>query len=197
MELNISEPNYEFDDFYQNQSPISSDENPIKSTPIKVIKKSVNFDESTIKKPIPKKYAKKVRHIATPPPEPKITYEDILAKMGVGVSNGQLHVVNTNVKIEPTTNKFENSNQQQPQYNHQPGLENSYIFNKYFKEEFNQTSNTPLTLNEYKNKLIQEIIHQKIAKLRQSNYRKLVMPTSNIDIRQLGDMNNLFNFSKR
>ena len=203
MELKVSEdPQYEFDDVYQNQPPII-EENPIKSAPIKVIKKNVNFDESTIKKPIPKKYAKKVRQPIAKPPEPKITYEDILAKMGMGLSNGQLHVINQSEvdRVEPT-NKLESRNQQQPQYINShapPGLENSYIFNKYFKEEFNKSSNKPLTLNEYKNTLIQEIIHQKVAKLRQSNYRKLVMPTSNIDIanRQMGDINNLFNFSKR
>ena len=44
MELKVSEdPQYEFDDVYQNQPPII-EENPIKSAPIKVIKKNVNFD---------------------------------------------------------------------------------------------------------------------------------------------------------
>jgi len=168
-----------------NEQLYSLEEIPENIVPTNVNKKSVHFGENV--KPIPKINARRVRP-AVIPPKPKISYEDILANMGMFVNNGKLHLVEN----QQQNYVSQEQNQNVPQ--------NSYIYNKYFKDELKPVdANRPVTKHEYMNLLVQEIAHQKMAKQRQSNYRKLVLPNSNINVADSRPRlsNQLFNFSKK
>ena len=76
--------------------------------------------------------------------------------------------------------------------------QNSYIYNKYFKNESNveQGVRVPQTLQEYRNMLIQDIIQKQ--RIKQVKSTKLMMPNSNINFaRSSGNLNKLFSFSQR
>jgi len=219
MELNISE----FDDelystennsvYYENEEIQSSFEKiPENTVPIKVIKKGVHFDDNVfdsnkrINQPIPKVNARVVRQ-QMPPPKQKISYEEILSKMGMLVSDGKLHLVDRNSvpgKMEQLK-QAEFINNQRPQSNNnihtveQNIPPNSYIYNKYFKDNL-QTENTirrPKNLQEYKMMLLQDYIQRQ--RIKQMKSTKLIMPTSNINISggNSANLNKLFSFSKR
>jgi hypothetical protein len=154
------------------------DETPENKPQIKVIKKTVHFDN----KPVIKET------------KPTFSYEDILLKMGMFVDNGKLHLINNTQQQYPPQQYSQQNIQQQniPQ--------NSYIYNKYFKDQLNNNNdvndNRPLTPLEYRNKLIKDIIQK--HKIKQLKTTKLIMPTSNISMGGgMGNLNKLFNFSKR
>ena len=81
----------------------------------------------------------------------------------------------------------------------EPSQQNSYIYNKYFKNEAPNTPNvrTPQTLQEYRDMLIHDIIQKQ--KVKQIKSTKLIMPTSNINFAQGGsrNLNRFFSFSER
>ena len=80
---------------------------------------------------------------------------------------------------------------------HQPNIpQNSYIYNKLFKEELRPQNEfrRPMTAQEYKIKVLKNFIQSQ--RIREMKSRKLLMPTSNINISS-GNLNKLFNFSKR
>jgi len=211
MQLNISELddnlyNENFDDYEQHfESQTELEKIPENSAPIKVIKKSVHFDDS-VKKPthqsIPRVNAKVVRP-QMPQQKPKISYEDILSKMGMFVSDGKLHLL----EQQQNQPQYEQNQPQyeQNQYQQQKSMpntnipNNSYIYNKYFKDELKQeeTVRRPRTLQEYKMMLLQDYLQKQ--RIKQMKSTKLVMPTSNINISagNTGNLNKLFNFSKR
>lgn len=143
---------------------------------------------------IPKPYAKMSRPIQ-PPPKPQVTYDDILSKMGMFVVNGELHLKGNNQHNIPT-NKNTNS---PPSYNSQQTVpQNSYIYNKYFKDTFNSEDEPerPRTLLEYRDMLVRDIIQK--ARIRQIKSKKLIMPNSNINLAGgNSDLNKLFQFSQR
>ena len=77
---------------------------------------------------------------------------------------------------------------------------NSYIYQKYFKNsatEEAQDIRRPLTILEYRDMLIANIIQK--YKIKQIKSSKLIMPTSNINFAQgpSGNLNKLFSFSQR
>jgi hypothetical protein len=220
--------NFQMDTDYDNQledlsgSGLEIQEPEIQTpTPIiKVVKKGVGFEDNNkpMHQSIPKLNAKRVRLTPLVPEKPKITYDDILSNMGMFVSNGKLQLINntnkyinnntnsnTNKNTNSNTNKNTNSNTNKYINNNTNTAsvnipQNSYIYNKYFKDELRtQEENRPLTVNEYKNLLLNTILQQKLAKQRQANYRKMVMPNSNINVAdiRLGNFNKLFDFSKR
>jgi hypothetical protein len=220
MELKINELDDELDnDVFYDDNFESYDNEPIHSSfekipentiPIKVIK-NVRFDETSVKpmhQSIPKSNAKISRQ-QIPPKKPQISYEDILSKMGMLVSNGKLHLVDRNTipshLQKQVTRKMGNNQSQQyedqqiPQQVPQQIPQNSYIFNKYFKEELNQPEEVrrPRTLQEYKMMLLQD--HLQRQRIKQIKSTKLVMPTSNINMAysNSGNLNKLFSFSKR
>jgi hypothetical protein len=154
--------------------------------------KKVRFDEQKIK-PIPKQQAKITRPVVQPE-KPKISYDDILEKMGMFVSDGKLHLIDNLPKEQ--IKQIIHSGQQQNQSVQQSSQQNSYIYNKYFKNETTEYSNNiPKTQEEYNLMLIQQIINKhKINKIKS---KKLIMPTSNINISyNNSDLNKLFNFSR-
>jgi hypothetical protein len=192
---------------------------PENTVPIKVIKKGVHFSDS-VNKPmhqsIPKANARMVRP-QMPEQKPKISYEDILSKMGMFVSDGKLHLVDKNTMTPQQQQEFISAQSQpqyqqqyQPQYQqqYQPQQEsmddmnvpnNSYIYNKYFKDELPQqnTVRRPRTLQEYKMMVIQDYLERQ--RIKQMKSTKLVMPTSNINISagHSANLNKLFSFPKR
>lgn len=226
MQLNIDElDDNQFDDnlFDDNQyednkydeslTQVGLEKIPENFAPIKVIKKSVHFTESErpTHQSIPKQHAKMVRP-KIPSQKPKISYEDILSKMGMFVSNGKLHLVDRNtlspqVKNELLSiqkNTYQDPYQQQEYKEQQPNAtniipKNSYIYNKYFKEELQTPTNNirkPTSINEYKTMVINNLMEKQRIKLLKS--RKLVMPTSNIHMGgNSANLNILFGISKR
>ena len=185
MELNISE----LDDNMYDQIP--------ENRPIKAVK------NTNTRVNVPTKSAiKKVVRPHVPDQKPKISYDEILSKMGMFVSNGQLHLLDE-APIQPKQQQQHiQPKQQQPIQNINPisTPQNSYIYNKYFSNE-TQNMNTgprvPKSLQEYRNMLVQDIIQKQ--RIKQIKSTKLIMPNSNINFAPYSsqNMNKLFTFSNR
>jgi hypothetical protein len=131
-----------------------------------------------------------------------VSYEDILAKMNMYVSNGKLHLVDKNDfnKIAPHANPSNPNNPSNPSNPSNPNNpNNSYIHNKYFKDTLTQNESNvrkPRTLQEYKSMLLQDYIQKQ--KIKQIKSTKLVMPTNNISIAySQHNLDKLFTFSQR
>jgi hypothetical protein len=126
-------------------------------------------------------------------PKPKVSYEDILANMGMFVSNGQLHLIDRDdyAKIQTQT-QSQSQNQLQPQV---PITQNNnYIYNKYFKD-VNQSQPTvrrPRTMQEYKRMLVEDYIQQQ--RIKQIKPTRLILPSSNIHFSQQRNPNKVFAF---
>ena len=111
--------------------------------------------------------------------------------MGMFVSDGKLHLVDKNSvsfknDAEGTENKVITNIPQ-----------NSYIHNKYFKNEL-QSQNAiapapPKTLQEYKKRVLENYIER--LRIKQIKSKKLLMPTSNISM-ATGNSSNLNKFFK-
>ena len=192
MELHISEnDNYNYEQIPENTPP-----------KMKVIKKSVQFDQHVNQIPVnqipvnqnikPIISGVKARMVRpnVPPPKPQISYDDILNKMGMFVSEGKLHLLDGQQNIQKTP--LQKTPVQNP-------VENSYIYNKYFQnndytEPFVQRPLTPL---EYRDMLIKDIIQK--CRIKQMKSTKLIMPNSNINFASgpTSNMNKLFGFSQR
>jgi hypothetical protein len=205
MELNISE----LDDNMYDQIP--------ENRPIKVVKKNINENFPT------KSAIKKVVRPHVPEEKPKLSYDDILSKMGMFVANGQLHLLDEQpqqIKQQIKQQHQQQQQQQQPrqqQQQRQPRQQqqqqqqpqninpistpqNSYIYNKYFSNEIQNANigpRVPRSLQEYRNMLVQDILQKQ--KIRQIKSTKLVMPNSNIHFAPYTshNMNKLFSFSNR
>jgi hypothetical protein len=196
---------------------------PENTFPVKVIKKEkkVSFGEDSkpMNQPIPKQQARLVRPIQ-PKAKEQLTYDDILSKMGMYVVNGQLHLKSGNNGKEKTRQQPQQNVTQrmpqpqqnvtqrmpQPQQNvtqrmpqpQQNIPQNSYIYNKYFKDALVEESNirTPRTIQEYRDMLVRDAIQR--ARIRQMKSKKMIMSTANIGISaRQGDLNKLFKFSQR
>ena len=199
MELNI----YELE-----QDNNMYEEIPENTFPTKVIK-NVHFvdNQKPTHQAIPKVNAKMVRP-KMPNQAPKISYEDILSKMGMFVSDGKLHLVDRNTLTPEKQKELMNYKQyQEPPTlsTNQPPInqnipQNSYIYNKLFKDQIQHqpTVRKPKTIQEYKRMLVEDYLIRE--KNKQIKSTKLIMPTSNINIsygNSRGLPNKLFSFSKR
>lgn len=221
MELNINELDLDYaDQSYvmetYDQVPIQSSFEDIPENTVhkKVIKKGVRFDEPIrpMNQAFPKENSKIVRP-RVPNLKPQISYEDIMSKMGMFVADGKLHLMDNDPKIYNQIKNQQNQNQQNQQLKQQNQYQgeqyhaetnvppNSYIYNKFFKEELHpQNQNTvrrPLTNEEYKRKVLEDFIQRQ--RVNQMKSKKLIMPTANINMSSgnPGNLNKLFNFSKR
>ena len=163
-------------------------------------RKQVQFDEhiKPMHQSIPKTYAKMVRP-KVPPEQPKVSYDDILLKMGMFVADGKLHL-NQNKNKNQNNKSLENQNQNQDQVQQVP--DNSYIYNKYFNSDLSNqepTVRVPKNLQEYRDMLIHDIIQKK--RIKQIKSTKLFLPTQNIhfapNTNANMNLNRLFNFSNR
>ena len=128
------------------------------------------------------------------------------------VSDGKLHLMDNNPKgyqqinqRQPIQEQVFQQRQQQQRQQQQPSNipANSYIYNKYFKDDFKPepTVIKPKTLAEYKQLLILDLLEKQRQRqrIRQIKSTKLIMPTSNINFSggQTGNLDKLFNFQKR
>ena len=175
------------------------------------------YHQKPMNQSIPKPYAKMVRP-RVPEQKPKISYDDILNKMGMFVSDGKLHLVDNlnpdqlnqiNQTKQPTQLTQQNQTKQLNQtkqiiYKEEPVQtnipQNSYIYNKYFSNEKTEEPNirVPRNVYEYRNMLIQDIIQkQKIKRLKST---KLILPNTNMNFsagNSPANLNKLFSFSNR
>jgi hypothetical protein len=200
MELTVSE----LDDNMYDQIP--------ENIPVKITKKDsrVRFaqkNEVPVPVPVTKSVIKKVTRPQVVEQKPKMSYDDILSKMGMFVAEGQLHLLdNQPIRVQEQIleqyGQQQYGQQQQQQYvepQHFEPIQNSYIHNKYFSNEnqFEPQIRVPKTLLEYRNMLVHDIIQRQ--KIKQMKSTKLVMPTSNINFAPYSsqNMNKLFSFSNR
>ena len=158
-----------------------------------------NIENIRIQQTIPKKNAKVIKPQVVKE-EPKITYDDILDRMGMYVLNGELHLKENSNSRQNISNENINTNQ----YFHNNNNNNtySYIHNKYFKD-YVKTEEQQINFEnsiEYRNYLIKQIIHNYRLK-KQIKPKKIYIPSEfsfNISPNeQISDLNKLFNFSKR
>lgn len=193
MKLDISE-NLEYvpDDLFNDTDDLLQNNNV--NNKINVIKKT--------EPPLPKPILKRYPLVTHPVKKPNISYDDLLNNMGLYVDNGQLQ---TNIKQNQVQNlnplsikgkgsqvkmecaKVKGCKSQQPNVPTQPIIpQNSYIYNKYFKEHLKQpiAPVVPKTAEEYKQLIVQKLLEKKIQQLRVSQMKstKLIMPTNNIHI---------------
>ena len=175
---------------------------------------------------IPKPYAKMVRP-RVPEQKPKISYDDILNKMGMFVSEGKLHLVDNlnpdqinqinqpkqtkqtkqtkqiNYKEEQKQPKQTNQiiyKEEQNQVQNTGIPQNSYIYNKYFSNEKTEEPSirVPRNVYEYRDMLIHDIIQKQ--KIKQMKSTKLILPNSNMNFsagNSPANLNKLFSFSNR
>lgn len=214
MELNISEiddESVQFEEIYSNETDfiennylhnVSPEDNyPVKrvhfevpeTAPLRPMKQSIPRTQARVTRPY------------VPPPKPQLSYDDILAKMGMFVADGKLHLMDENPQSKKQIQKQiqKQTQKQVPQQTQvKPSYEenipqNSYIYNKYFKDHVQeQVSNRPLTPQQYKDMLVKTIIQK--YKIKQMKSTKLIMPVSNINVAYgNANLNKLFNFSKR
>ena len=153
----------------------------------------------------------------------RVSYDDILAKMGMYVDNGKLHLADKGSKeqcVKPTMqcskvkcnriqeslkqNSMQNQQSLQQQSLQQQSLQNSYIYNKHFKNHlYNNEPKilVPTTPEEYNQMMLKKILENKIQRLRINRMKstKLIMPTENIHIAQepSSNLNRFFQFSQR
>jgi hypothetical protein len=216
MELKIEELDPDLNGNYYNENMY--DQIP-ENVPVKVIKKNntvqfTNINNSNNTNYTTKAVDKKMVRPHVPEPRPKISYDDILKKMGMFVANGQLHLVenqpkqiqeqirqqyinsknSSNINKTPTPNPIPTPNP--TPIDHQ----NSYIYNKYFSEEIRdntQNVRVPKNLTDYRNMLIHDILQKQ--RIKQVKSTKLIMPTSNINIapKSTQNLNRLFSYSNR
>ena len=174
-------------------------------------------------KSMPKPYAKMVRQ-QMPEQKPKVSYDDILKNMGMVVVDGKVHLIpninkitnqtsNTTRQVDPNMKQNkpvskdtyvyqeQNQYQEQSQYQEQnPQIQNSYIYNKYFNDEKNETPSVrvPRNIYEYRDMLLHDILQKQ--RIKQIKSTKMVMPNSNINFsgpNPYRNLNRLFDFSKR
>lgn len=201
MEFNISE----LDELDYDQIP--------ENKPIKIIKKDetnkVRFSQTptiptTTPTTTPKSAIKKVSRPHVPEQKPKLSYDDILSKMGMFVTEGQLHLLdNQPLEVQEQIRqqiKGQKSVVKQPPVIVEQPNQNSYIYNKYFSNEMQNTGvgpRVPRSLQEYRDMLLQDFIQKQ--RIRQMKSTKLIMPTSNINFAPQSNqnMNKLFSFSNK
>ena len=165
--------------------------------PVKVTKKP-----STAKKVSINNTAEVYEYDAGPKRPNQISYEDILSKMNMYVSDGKLHLMDRSDARTMDTHRAQPQAQTQttPRPDYVGNEQQSYIYNKYFKNEFKEepTVRRPKTLAEYKQMLLADYIQRE--RVKQIKSRKIIIPGSNYNSyahRPSQDMNALFNFSRR
>jgi hypothetical protein len=196
MELTINEINSNEVSYIQP----SFEQIPENIAPIKVVK-NVHFQEplKPLHQSIPKSNAKISRPIVVQP-KPNISYEEILSKMGMFVSQGKLHLLDEKQKLKPSKQSPLNEQKVHQKYDIDSNIsQNSYIYNKYFRDQKPEPDNVrkPLTLIDYRNMLLHDALQK--TRIKQIKSTKLIMPHSNINLAagSSSNLNKLFDFSKR
>ena len=176
-----------------------------KEIPENVVVKKLQFNE-TIKpmmQQMPEKNVGVVREESLNL-KPQISYDDILLKMGMFVSEGKLHLIGKDVDLgrsrENVKSIPKDFSRNIPKDFSRNIPQDSYIYNKYFKEELKSHPNIkrPMTKREYKMMLLEQILQKQ--RIKQMKSTKLIMPTSNINIasgQSSANLNKLFTFPKK
>jgi len=167
--------------------------------------------EDKVTVPVPRSILKTKPNVKE---QKRVSYDDILSKMGMYVDNGQLHLAKKNglqfsssecsgsvcAKKSIANNLNANATKKVIPISAQ---ENSYIYNKYFKDHIQPVKEVlvPKTPQEYKEMLLKKIVENKIQKFRiqQMKSTKLIMPTENIQVSRENTSrgaNRFFNFSR-
>lgn len=185
---------------------------------------NINLDPIQYSSPIktlPKMYTKRQR-IVQQPQEKKLSYDDILNNMGMFVdkeeeevyllpkqqtnnyfnnSNNSNNIVSLEQNKTPITNKpvvINNNNNNNNEVINNNINRNSYIYNKYFKNELNTDVGEvrkPKTMEEYKLMLLQDLLQKQ--RIRQIKSKQIQIPTSNIAFSDRpNDLNRLFKYKK-
>ena len=179
---------------------------------------NINLDPNQYSSPIktlPKMYTKRQR-IVQQPQEKKLSYDDILNNMGMFVdkeeeevyllpkqqtNNNSNNVVSLEQNKTPISNKpivinNNNNNNSNNEVINNNINRNSYIYNKYFKNELNTDVGEvrkPKTMEEYKLMLLQDLLQKQ--RIRQIKSRQIQIPTSNIAFSDRpNDLNRLFKY---
>lgn len=202
MELNVED--FEIDDLNDELkfNLDKLDSSFYEEIPENVVVRKVQFNEPMrpLMQQIPKENARVVRPY-NPKPKPQISYDDILLKMGMFVSEGKLHLIGNSVgSQEISGNVPQEFSRNVPQEFSGNIPQNSYIYNKYFKEQLQNDTyiQKPKTKHEYKMMLLQQILQKQ--RIKQMKSTKLIMPTTNINIssgRSSTNLNKLFTFPKK
>ena len=215
MELNVTELDEQSTFNYQEYEYEKIPENMTQIKNKQTNKKSVHFNatQTPMHQPMQKTNAKFVRqhmhkNIDTQNTQNKISYESILSKMGMFVSDGKLHLIDRNKLTteqektlsgsysEPEKEQLNSNNFTAPISNYN---QHNYIYNKYFKNnEPNEIKiRKPKTLHEYQMMVVDDYIEK--YKIKQMKSTKLIMPTSNIQLANANttNLNKLFMFSTR
>ena len=130
--------------------------------------------------------------IKTIPDKAKVSYGDILSSLNLVVENGVLKYIQVKPNLEQSNNI-------------EPQMQNSYIFNKYFKDYKDpsviEEPKTPLTREEHKQAMILDYIKRvnERKRIQQIKSKKLIFNTSNINIAYKQNpinSNQLFRFSR-
>jgi hypothetical protein len=157
----------------------------------------------TISQPKPNPYKK-----------PKVTYDDILTSLNLKVNNGKLEYIQKPVASH--YDSFKTCYKKDPQFQTQTQtqtqqptsqVQNSYIYNKYFKDYKDpqlQQQEEPvyLTRDEYKKRIILELVRQKQERKRISEIKskKLLFARNNPSFSSgtyiSPNLNKLFMFSR-
>jgi len=198
MELHVTEMNNS-----QNYEQIPENMPP----KINVVKRTsrVHFEEQTLNQPQNQNIKPSISGVKArivrpnvPPPKPKVSYDDILNKLGMFVAEGKLHLLDGQGQ-QPNSKLLTKSQRQETPVIQEPNPnQNSYIYNKYFQNNYHETEpQRPLTPLEYRDMLIRNIIQK--HKMKQMKSTKLIMPNSNINFAPgpTANMNKLFGFSER
>ena len=130
-----------------------------------------------------------------------LTYDDILAKLGMFVQDGQLLLTNKPVQ---TYNQVSNPNPN-PTYNLAPNpnpAQYSYIYNKHFKDYIQpEEVKRPQDPIELRNQLLREYIHKKrmeqIKTHRISYQQPHYIDPQTIYFPSYTNVNRLFTFAKK
>jgi hypothetical protein len=145
-------------------------------------------------------------------------HDEILSKMGMYVENGKISVINKkNVRFSNTNTNNNNNNSNSNVYKCGPKMQcsrvkkmqesikhpiisdnkNSYIYNKYFKNESQEAIAEPEPLT--KEQIIQKLLQNRLQRqrIKQIKSTKLIMPTENIHYAPENNFNRLFGFSNR
>ena len=126
----------------------------------------------------------------------RVTYDDILTSLNLVVHNGVLQYMDINPNTLGITSNDNSQQSMEPsrsilknkgevQNNVAPQLKNSYIYNKYFKDfkdpNIVEEPVKPMTREEYKQKVIQDIIHRNMEKKRieQIKSKKMMFTNNN------------------
>jgi hypothetical protein len=132
----------------------------------------------------------------------RFSYDDILNSLNLVVQNGVLK----QIQVKPAPGQGQSQSQGQEQapsqkpvtFDHQ--VNNSYIYNKYFKDYAQPGAPTvPLTPEQRKQQAIKNYLERVAAQKRieQIKSRKLLFNTSNIHVApNNGNLNKLFRFNR-